>query len=76
MEQQGDTLSAGSRPLRLIRLAEVKFRTGLSRSTIYRRMEEGTFPRSRSLGGSIVAWAEHEIDHWIARAIQNPTTRG
>ena len=62
-----------SRPIaagrsRLIRLKEVKFRTGLSVPTIYRRMKAGTFPKSHSLGGPIVAWSEDEIDAWIAAA--------
>ena len=51
---------------RLIRLAEVVSRTGLSRSTIYTRMKQSRFPRSRSLGGSIVAWSEREVDDWVA----------
>jgi prophage regulatory protein len=52
--------------LRLIRIKEVKFRTGLSVPTIYRRMAAGTFPKSHSLGGSIVAWSERDIEDWIA----------
>ncbi|MGB3723197.1 MAG: AlpA family transcriptional regulator [Pacificimonas sp.] len=50
---------------RLIRLPEVRRRVGLGRSTIYRRMEDGTFPRPRQLGGNVVAWTEQEIDNWI-----------
>ena len=52
--------------LRLIRLPEVKARVGLGRSTIYRRMREGTFPLPRSLGGRAIAWAEEDVSAWIA----------
>ena len=51
---------------RLIRMKEVKHRTGVSRSTIHRWMEEGRFPRSLPLGGSITAWRESEVVAWIA----------
>ena len=57
-------------PVRLIRLHEVKRRTGLSRSTIYRRMGEGGFPRPCHLGERIIAWVEADIDRWIAEMIQ------
>ena len=54
------------RVTRLIRLPEVQHRVGLGRSTIYRWMAEGKFPKPVQLGGYSVAWAEDEIDNWIA----------
>ena len=58
-----------------IRLPEVLSRTGYGRTTIYRKMEEGTFPRRVKLGGPpidpnvfdtrAVAWIEDEVDQWI-----------
>lgn len=54
------------RPGRLLRLPEVMHRTGLTRSTLYRRIAEGAFPKAYSLGGKIVAWAESDVDQWIA----------
>ncbi|MEM7665060.1 MAG: AlpA family transcriptional regulator [Pseudomonadota bacterium] len=50
---------------RFIRLREVLHRTGLGRSTVYRWMDEGRFPKSVRLGGRSVAWIEHEIDEWL-----------
>jgi predicted DNA-binding transcriptional regulator AlpA len=41
-------------------------RVGLSRSTIYRWIAEGRFPKPVQLGGYAVAWAEDEIQNWIA----------
>lgn len=51
---------------RLIRMAEVKHRTGLSRATIYRREAAGTFPQKVRLGSNSVAWYESDIDQWIS----------
>lgn len=57
---------------RLIRLKEVLTLVPLSRSTIYERMSAGTFPRSRDLGGGVVAWHEAEVLAWIeGRPIAN-----
>ncbi len=50
---------------RLIRLKEVQHRVGLGRSTIYRWMAEGKFPKPVQLGGYAVAWAQEDIDAWI-----------
>jgi prophage regulatory protein len=50
----------------LLRLPEVKRRTGLSTATIYRKMGTADFPRSRQLSINIVAWYESEIDAWVA----------
>ncbi|MPW04854.1 AlpA family phage regulatory protein [Paraburkholderia sp. CNPSo 3155] len=54
---------------RLVRLPEVRARTGLKTTTIYRRMNEGTFPRPVPIGGSRVAWLESQVDAWIAARI-------
>ena len=50
---------------KLIRLNGVIERTGLSRSTIYAQIQNGTFPKSISLGERSVAWVEHEVSGWI-----------
>ena len=56
-------------PLRVIRLPEVKQRTGLSRSSIYRLMAEASFPQSCKLGERIIAWVEADIESWLAEKI-------
>jgi prophage regulatory protein len=53
------------RPSRLIRLPEVIKRVSLSRSSIYKKMSEGRFPRSRPLGPKCAVWVESEIEGWI-----------
>lgn len=49
-----------------LRLSAVKARTGLSRTTIYRRMEAGTFPRAVPISAGLVGWRETDIDRWVA----------
>ena len=55
---------------RLIHLPEVQHRVGLGRSTIYRWMSEGKFPKPVQLGGYAVAWAEDDVDAWIATRLE------
>lgn len=54
----------------IIRRKQVEAKTGLCRSTIYARMQAGTFPASVRLGENSVGWVEAEIDSWIAERIQ------
>jgi prophage regulatory protein len=56
-------------PLVILRLPSVKARTGLSRSTIYLRVSQGTFPRPVSLGARTVGWLSDEIDRWIEERV-------
>jgi len=58
------------RQVRFLRLPEVLARTGLSRSTIYVRLEQGRFPRPVSLGARAVGWIETEVDEWIRQRIE------
>ena len=65
---------------RFIRLPEVLSRTGYGRTSIYRKMEDGSFPRSVKLGGPLedpnafdsraAAWVEDEVDLWIQSRIE------
>ena len=66
---------------RFIRLNEVMSRTGYGRTSIYRKMEDGSFPNSLKLGGPLkdpnefdsraIAWIEEEVDQWIESRIQD-----
>lgn len=51
---------------RLLRRPEVERQTGLSRTSIYRQMDEGTFPRPQRIGRRAVAWCEAAIEKWKA----------
>jgi prophage regulatory protein len=54
----------------LIRLAEVKEYTGLGRSSIYKYMSEGNFPKSVLLGERAIAWVDTEIEEWVQEKIE------
>ena len=64
---------------RFIRLPEVLSRTGYGRTSVYRKMEDGDFPKSVKLGGPpkdhnafdcrAVAWIEDEVEQWIESRI-------
>jgi prophage regulatory protein len=55
----------------LERLPNVKARTGLSRSEIYRRIASNppTFPAPVKLGERASAWNAAEVDSWITARI-------
>jgi prophage regulatory protein len=55
--------------LKLLRLSNVKSVTGLSKSTIYARIAEGTFPKQIPLGPRLVVWVESDIQKWIAEQV-------
>lgn len=51
---------------RLVRLPEVRFLTGLGKSSIYEGVKAGTFPQAVRVTDYAVAWRKSEIDGWIA----------
>ncbi|SVD05061.1 uncharacterized protein METZ01_LOCUS357915 [marine metagenome] len=55
----------------ILRLPTVKAITGLSRSTIYLRMSEGSFPEKISLGSRAVGWLASEIQQWLDERISS-----
>ncbi len=69
-----------SQQKRFIRLSEVLSRTGYGRTSIYRKMKEGSFPRCMKLEGPLedpnafdsraISWIEDEVDQWIESRIE------
>jgi prophage regulatory protein len=53
----------------ILRIRQVRERTGLSRSTIYLKIKTGEFPDAISLGDRAVGWCSNEIDAWISARI-------
>lgn len=51
---------------RIVRLKTVLARTGLSRSTLYRKIQEGTFPPQERTSIHGAGWRESAINRWIA----------
>jgi len=54
----------------LIRRTETLGRTGLSKSTLYNRINEGLFPPAISLGARAVAFVASEVDAVIHAMIE------
>lgn len=50
---------------RIIRLKTVLDRTGLSRSTMYRKMQNGTFPMNLRISDRCAGWRESAVDAWL-----------
>ena len=68
MAQQVD--EAFDRNNRIIRRREVEQTVGLSRSAIYRRIAEGSFPRPIPIsGGRAVGWLASEVQEFCARCV-------
>jgi prophage regulatory protein len=54
-------------PLRkIIRLPAVLDHTGLTRSTLYRKIAQGTFPRQVNISINGAGWYEADVARWIA----------
>lgn len=66
---------------RVLRLKQVLERVGLSRSTIYDRMNpaspryDDTFPKPIKIGSSAVGWLESSISKWIESLVDSPLGR-
>lgn len=58
------TYHRGSK-MKLIRLKQVMECTGLARSTVYKFIAEGDFPKPVKLGVRVAAWVESEINDWV-----------
>jgi prophage regulatory protein len=53
----------------IIRLPEVKRRTGLSRAKIYALIAQGSFPKQIKLTERAAGWLVDEVDGWIEQRI-------
>jgi prophage regulatory protein len=54
---------------RILRLKTVLHRTGLSRSTLYRKIERGTFPKQVRISERCIGWRESELEQWLRNPI-------
>lgn len=71
-QQNTQTFKAVVTPVqgdRLLRRAEVEYKTGVSRSAMYEGIRQGTFPEPVRLGNNSVAWLCSEIDEFINQKI-------
>lgn len=56
--------------MKFMRLPEVKEKTGLSKSAIYKKIKEREFPVSVPIGSRTVAWLESDINEWLEWRVQ------
>ncbi|CAG9932044.1 helix-turn-helix transcriptional regulator [Candidatus Nitrotoga arctica] len=56
---------------RILRMSKLTCDIGLSRSTIYKLMSEGSFPASIPIGTRAVGWLESDIDVWLDSRINS-----
>ncbi|KAB2681768.1 MULTISPECIES: helix-turn-helix transcriptional regulator [Brucella/Ochrobactrum group] len=54
-----------SETTRLMPLQEVIKITGIQRATIYKKINEGSFPKAVKLSPTCVRWRSDEIQQWI-----------
>ena len=54
----------------IIRLPQVKQRTGVSRSTIYSLIKSGQFKAPISIGARAVGWLDSDVDEFIAGRVK------
>ncbi|MDR7155695.1 prophage regulatory protein [Sphingobium xenophagum] len=52
-------------PDRILRLNTVLDRTGLSRATLYRKVQAGTFPRQIRIATRCTGWRESAVNDWM-----------
>lgn len=50
---------------RILRIRAVLQRTGLSRTTMYRKMQNGTFPKSIRISTRCAGWRESAVNEWM-----------
>lgn len=55
--------------MRFLRLPEVLNITALSRSSVYRLIEAGSFPSSIQLSARSVAWVDEEVQSWVEQRV-------
>lgn len=58
-----------SKPIRLLRLAQVMDMTGLRRTKIYELQATGGFPMRVQITDHSVGWVEEEVQAWLARRV-------
>jgi prophage regulatory protein len=60
---------------RILRLKSVLERTGLSRSTVYRKVQSRTFPKPLKISERCIGWRESDVESWLRSLVLNAGTR-
>lgn len=65
-------MAAAVDPDALLRIETVEALTGMSRATVYRHIEAGTFPAPLKLGTRCVRWRSSAVRAWLFDPAQTP----
>lgn len=57
----------GEAQSRILRLPAVLERTGLSRSTLYRKVHARTFPAPVKIAPRCIGWRNSDLEEWLNR---------
>lgn len=52
-------------PERILRIKAVLDRTGLSRTTLYRKVQKGSFPKQVAISTRCIGWRESAVNAWL-----------
>ena len=58
-------------PIRILSIDQVEAKVGLHRSTIYRLVAQGLFPKQLGLSAKRVGWIEAEVEAWLRARANN-----
>ncbi|CAB4128478.1 AlpA Predicted transcriptional regulator [uncultured Caudovirales phage] len=62
---------AQEKPYRLLRLPDVIHRCGFGKSTLWRLVSEGKFPKPVRPSSRTTAWIDKEVDSWIEEKMKS-----
>jgi prophage regulatory protein len=54
---------------RFIRMPDLRQKVGLSRSQIYKLIQQEQFPRPVKLGEKVSVWVDSEIEEWMSKQV-------
>ena len=57
--------SSKQEKIKIVRVKAVQKKTGLSRSTIWRKVKDGSFPAPVKLSSNCIGFFEHEVDEFL-----------
>ena len=66
---QSTTITAAVAIRKALRIPQVIERTGLSKTHLYRLIQQGKFPKSHKLSERVSAWDEQAITAWLAEKL-------
>ena len=64
-----DIKQESHRDITFLKLPDVCKKTGLSRSTVYKQIKAGTFPKQIKLTEHSSAWIASEIQEWANKVV-------